>query len=255
MPTLNSLPPLLISSCAFPNAPSTALQNKDERIELTIKGIEAWLKIEPNIQIVICDGSGFDFGPPLKARLPYANIECLAFQNSSDLVQKLGKGYGEGEIVEYALRHSKYLQACNYFAKCTAKLWVQNFHECLQDWNGQFICDIHCSNVTKFKPFILNHLDTRFYISAKDFYLQNLIQTHAKVNEIQGNSLEQCFKKVANDCKLTHYAFSKPVMICGVSGSTALTYKPTLMNNLKERLKKSLLKIRSDLISNSASKK
>ena len=207
------------------------------------------------MKIVICDGSGYDFGPPLKQRLPNARIECLAFQNSKDLVQKLGKGYGEGEIVEHALRHSKLLQASSYFAKCTAKLWVQNFHECMEDWNGQFICDIHCSNVTKFKPFILNHLDTRFYVCSKDFYLQNLIHVHTNVHEIQGNSLEQCFKKAINNCRLTHYAFSKPVLFYGVSGSTALTYKPTLMNNLKERLKKSLLRTRSDLISNGASKK
>lgn len=177
------LPPLLMTSCALPNAPSTALHDQDQHIKFTIKSIREWLKVEPKIQLIICDVSNFDFGLLTKKYFPDTQIECLKFHNSSDLVRKFGKGFGEGEIVEYALEHSKILKTCDYFAKCTAKLWVRNFHECLQDWNGEFVCDIHCSNVMKLKSFILNHLDTCFYVSSKRFYNEQLSKVHTKVNE------------------------------------------------------------------------
>jgi hypothetical protein len=53
--------PVLITSVAQPNAPFVELNDPAERINATIKSLEQWALISPGQEIVICDGSGYDF--------------------------------------------------------------------------------------------------------------------------------------------------------------------------------------------------
>lgn len=120
---------------------SVSLRDPDKRIRYTLDSIREWLKKSENIKIVICDGSGFDFDPLIKKIFPKASIECLFFLNEVDKIKKFGKGYGEGEIISYALKHSKFIIESQWFAKCTAKLWVKNFDEIIKNWNNLFYAD------------------------------------------------------------------------------------------------------------------
>src|SRR5271169_3656162 len=98
-----NLPPVLLTSCVNVADHSVSVKDENSRIRLTIESIEKWLAISPYLRLVICDGSNFDFSRILQEKFPEANIECLFFENNKELVVLYGKGYGEGEIVEYAL--------------------------------------------------------------------------------------------------------------------------------------------------------
>lgn len=229
----SNLPPILLTSCVIVSDHSVSLKDENSRIRLTIESIEKWLAISSDLRLVICDGSNFDFSKIVLEKFPKAKIECLFFENNKELVGLYGKGYGEGEIVKYALQNSVYLKESDFFAKCTAKLWVENFFECLKCWNGTFLCKGYFSNVFSFKKTQFSYVDTRFYLVNKSFYLKNLVSAYLNVGGEQGLSLEHCFRDVILKEQYKKIMFNVPPVICGVGGGSGTYYK----NNLKRRIK------------------
>ena len=230
------LPPVLLTSCVIVADHSVSLKSEDSRIRLTVESIEKWLAISPDLRLVICDGSNFDFSGIVLEKFPRANIECLHFQNSSEMVVMYGKGYGEGEIVNYAIANSAYLGQSSYFAKCTAKLWVENFLDCVAGWNGTCLCKGYFSDVFSFKRTQFEYIDTRFYLVSKTFYSKYLASAYLNVGGERGLSLEYCFRDVIMENKLGKILFNVPPEIYGVGGGTGTYYK----NNLKRKIKESI---------------
>ena len=164
-----SLPPLLLTSCVTVSAPFTQITDQTIRVELTIQSIQKWLCIANDLKIVICDGSNYDFSAIVADNFPYHAIECLSFNNDTESVAKHGKGYGEGEIIKYALAHSTFLNEADYFAKCTSKMWVNNFLECHNYWNGFFLADCDFAYFKKFKLFIRDNGEYSFCLISEIF--------------------------------------------------------------------------------------
>jgi hypothetical protein len=239
----SNLPPILLTSCVSVSDHSVSLKDEDTRIKLTVESIENWLAQSPDLRLVICDGSNFDFSAIVLDKFPGANIECLCFENDKDSVARYGKGYGEGEIVKYALVHSVYLKESDYFAKCTAKLWVENFFECLDDWNGTFLCKGYFADVfSLFRETRFSYVDTRFYLVNKAFYLEYLASTYLRVGGERGLSLEHCFRDVILKEKLKKMMFNVPPVICGVGGGSGKYYKNNLKRRIKEVIRLKLVK-------------
>ncbi len=231
------LPPVLLTSCVYITDPYTVLSDAEARVGFTLESIEKWLAQSPDLRLVICDGSNFDFSKIVLEKFPSANIECLFFENSKELVRLHGKGYGEGEIVRYALMNSIYLKESDYFAKCTAKLWVENFFECIECWNGKFLCKGYFADVFSFKKTWFSYVDTRFYLAHKSFYLQHFDSAHLAVGGERWLSLEDCFRDVILKGELGQIMFTVPPVICGVGGGNGTYYKNNLKRKIKERLR------------------
>jgi len=179
-------PPLLITSCVSTSAPLTTLSNPTERINLTVKFIGAWLSAFPQLKIVICDGSGFNFSQTLDNLFPTACIEVISFMNDASSVSMYGKGYGEGEIINYALENSRILKESSLFAKVTSKMWVKNFEDCVKIFNGQFLAAPQFQALPSRDKIFLEFIDTRFFISDLKFYLSTLSKAHLRVRDLEG---------------------------------------------------------------------
>lgn len=229
--------PVLMTSSIIAMDVSGALNDPDLRIQYTLESISAWLKIKPETQLIICDGSGFDFTPHIQAHFPAAQIECLAFKNSPDQVKKHGKGYGEGEIIRYALTQSRFLQNSDAFIKCTAKLWILNIDDCMKQWNGQFACNAYFANVFCLEKTQLQFIDTRFYISTKAFYLRYFSEAHMSLGDVAGKSIEDTFLEVIRGHHIEHILFRVPPIVCGVGGGSGKYYKSGRIRILKDRLR------------------
>jgi hypothetical protein len=211
--------PVLITSVAQPNAPFVALKDPEKRIDSTIESLKQWALISPGLEIVICDGSGYDFQKLIGATplLKALNIEVLYFYNDLEMVKNKGKGYGEGEIIAYALNHSELLDKSDTFAKCTAKYWVNNFQECVAS---------HRKNISIEKYYDSRYslsyraCDTRFYVVEKDFYLKKLLDSHKASNDFQFYFLEHAFAKDIILNKIPRTDFKIKPLVYGISGST-----------------------------------
>lgn len=237
-----ALPPILLTSSAFVADYAVKLKDPALRINHTIESVEKWLSVAPGIHLVICDGSGFDFSRIINDKFPQANIECLFFETDKNLVQFHGKGYGEGEIIKHALLNSTSLKQSDFFVKCTAKLWVQNFQDCLDEWNGIFLCKATFLNVFSIKSTILDHIDTRFYMVNKDFYMKYFFAAHLHLGGTTGLSIEDTFLESVLVNGMKKVLFNTPPVICGVGGGTGKYYNNTLTKIIKEILRAKFVK-------------
>lgn len=206
------------------------------RLEATLISIRQWIKLGVD-KIVFCDGSGFNIYPYINDELISNNIdfESIYFLNDIDCVKKLGKGYGEGEIIKYALQNSDLIKKYPTFAKCTSKLWAINFSDIWPKYNGQFQANFD----GLFRP---KTVDTRFYIINKEFYIKTFINSYNQVNDKDGNYLEVVFLSEIKLLSLIDWVSVPHIRIAGLSGSTSkFTHTSIVKSWLKSRRNEILL--------------
>jgi len=114
---------------------------------------------------------------------------------------------------------------------------VANFDQCLLQWNNQFMCSAYFANVFSYKKTTLKFVDTRFYISRKDYYLKHFSVAHTQLGNTIGRSIEDVFLDVIRQEKMKHIFFRTPPVICGVGGGSGKYYKSGVIRVLKDRLR------------------
>lgn len=228
--------PLLICSSVAVNAAKTKLIDPARRIDLVVKGVNEWLTIKPNLPIVICDGSDFDFDPVLQKHGldSDSNIELIRFVNDTRRVSECGKGFGEGQIVDRALNNSALISQAGGFIKCTSRLWVENFHSCMRFFNGKAGFDYQ----GRHQPTLI---DTRFYAVRVSFYDRYLRDAHEEVDEKRGLNLEHVFQRRLLPLPPSDYLFRVAPLIYGVSGSMGTEYRPSRSRNVVRSLRNSFV--------------
>ncbi len=231
------IPPILLTSSVIAMDHSVTLKDPQQRINYTLESIEKWLNLGQDIRLVVCDGSGYDFSRIVNERFPERPIECLFFENDKQLVARHLRGYGEGEIVKFALLNSVFLRDADWFAKCTAKLWVDNFLSCVEEWNGSFLCKAYFSNVYSFRKTRFEYIDTRFYLVKKQVYLKYFLESHLDVGGSNGTTIEDNFKEVVVRNRLTNFLFNSPPVIRGMGGGSGKYYRNNFIRRLKESLR------------------
>lgn len=219
---VRATPVLLITAAINPaSSHLAALHDPARRLAATVEAIDEWLLRLPTVRIVICDGSGFDFTQIARERWTHANIETLTFVNDVESVAKLGKGFGEGQIIDFALRKSRLLRRQKYFMKCTAKLWVGNIQHVLRDWTGENSFVNLRQRPSGEDAVMTGQVNTRFFIVDKNFYDMHLRDAYLSVDRRRGHFIEHEFGdrllRLDDDKSL---AFVTKPRIHGVSGTT-----------------------------------
>jgi hypothetical protein len=218
---VRATPVLLITAAINPaSSHLAALDNPDERLTATVEAVDEWLLRLPSVRIVICDGSGFDFTQVVRERWPHANIETFTFVNDIESVARLGKGFGEGQIIDFALRNSRLLRGQKYFMKCTAKLWVGNIRHVLRDWTGgnNFV---NLRVVSSPNEKVAGKVNTRFFVVGRKFYDMHLRDAYLSADRRRGHFIEHEFgdRLIRLDSDKLFAFVTKP-RIHGVSGTT-----------------------------------
>lgn len=234
-------PPILLTSSVIAMDSTVLLRDQDSRIFHTLESLKRWSEIAPTSKFVICDGSGFDFSNLVYEKFPNLLVECLFFLNDAELVKVRGKGFGEGEIIRYALERSCYLSESEWFAKCTAKLWVDNFQDCIEEWNGRFLCKAYFSNVFSLKKTILEYIDTRFYLVNKSFYAAHFSQVHLSLEVDSGAGIEEKFLEVVSQEGFQKILFRNSPIVSGVGGGSGKYYNTSIIRRIKEVIRLKLV--------------
>lgn len=230
--------PILLTSSVVAYDTGVSLRDTEERVRLALESVREWLKLDPTLPIVLCDGSNHDFSEAVREHFPDATIECLPFSNNQELVRQYGRGYGEGEIVRYALNNSSLIAEAGCFAKCTSKLWVANFRECAATWNNRLLLKgVFLHVFSPFRPTEFSYIDTRFYIASCALYRQYFEYAHHHIRKNDGHGLEECFRDIFLANSLGRVLLAVPPVICGVGGGTGTYYKNPVKRRLKERLR------------------
>ena len=115
---------ILLTGCINPNGMSfTQLTDVDERKEQYIIAIKYYLK-ETNCQVVFCENSNTDLSPIFQNNCNKNRLEIITFDGNKD--KQKGKGYGEAEIIEYAIQNSSVLINSDTIIKITGRLIINN---------------------------------------------------------------------------------------------------------------------------------
>lgn len=208
---------LIITSCISPPIQNNLkLFSSELRIEYTKYGLESTLAHKVFDKIIICDSSNYRFNEEYIKSIEEeydTTIECLSFDGDSIKVQKLGKGYGEGEIMSYIFRHSKLLVDEQYFFKLTGRLYVENIVNIVESVS----CNCNYFNILTLRFF--KAVDTRFYAIKKDDYVKGLINAYKYVDDRKNKWYELCFRDFLKINKISFSSFPVLPVIRGVSGT------------------------------------
>ena len=210
------LPVLLITSAIKTDKVNhLKMTDLDKRLASTIKSIKIWKNKYPNLKITVVDGTNFDLAPYIPN-----DIESLYFQHNSALIKKLGKGSGEAQDIEYALRNSSFIRNENYFMKVTGKRWVENLEKFRDsDLYTDFKCKPIISNTLK-----LRYINTAFFCSEKNFYLKifenlpYLVNDNHSENEAN-TDLEHVMARCIKSNDVKNYIFSEIPFLAGWDGT------------------------------------
>lgn len=193
----------------------TALNNIEERQAQYVNAIRFYLK-ETNYPIVFCENSGTDISYLFQDFIDSGKLECLSFIGNQD--KQKGKGYGEAEIIEYALKHSCFINDNCIVTKITGRLIINN------------ICNI-LSPLKKRDNFVsclfhsdLKFADSRLVCATVGFY-SYFLKHKNQINDNNSIYFEHILSSSVIDSNIRYIPFSEAPIIIGQSGTTGDTYQ------------------------------
>ncbi len=230
------------------------MRDPDERLRETVAALLAWIAQSSVRSIVLCDNSGIelDFSPIRRlADRDGVEFEAIIYKDNS-IAQRLGKGAGEGHILDRALSESRLLANCATFWKCTGKLFVSNFTDlaashrldpvvfkhpgwsilkpfdrsalglmgAAHQWTRSRLKRIAWRTVRGFDPEV--NVNTQFWKSSVEFFDRTLRHCYTTVCDRRRYFIEHAYAKAMRGMDIA--AFETMPRIVGRSGSIKCTY-------------------------------
>lgn len=196
------------------------LSDTEERLKQYADSLKFLANCKKISKYVFCENSG---ALELLERLKNMagdgiETEFLSFTGSRDAVQR-GKGYGEGEILQYVWKHSKFLQQEEEFVKITGRIVVRNLDSVLQKMKPGINYFNSVRPLTREQQ-----IDTKFYRVSKKSFEDCFLNAYTKVNDAEEKYLEHVYYEVIKDNKIKYRNFPEYPVYEGISGSTGVSY-------------------------------
>lgn len=174
-------------------------------------------------KIVVCDNSNHSVDKEKYcqvASVKSKEIEFLEFEGDTASIQLQGKGYGEGEILDYALKNSQLIREEKWFIKLTGRLMVDNLDCILKRVNQR---------TNYFQTMYLNTkkkvMDTRFFACTISDYNQYFRHLYKEVNDSEKSYLEKLYAQTIMNSDFEYRNMPIYPKIVGQSGSSGVVYK------------------------------
>jgi len=213
---------ILLTGCINPNGmPFTLLTDISERQKQYVDAIHYYIN-NTDYRIVFCENSNTDISPLFKNE--QGRLEILTFAGNQD--KQRGKGYGETEIIEYALHQSSFIQDACIIIKITGRLIVTNICQILKSLNYKhdFVTCLFHSN--------LKFADSRIICGTTSFY-KEFLKNKGCLNDSEGIFFEHVLASTVLDSSICFIPFSEEPLITGISGTTGELYKDVTTNKKK----------------------
>ncbi|MBD5546140.1 MAG: hypothetical protein HDQ97_01840 [Lachnospiraceae bacterium] len=148
-------------------------------------------------------------------------LELLSFQGNIEKSCIHGKGYGEGEIMDYVFSHSEIASREPYFVKITGRLKVDNIEDIAAHLNQEKTY-FNIPNRTRRDLY-----DTRIYGMPVEQFKRMFLNVYEQVMDEQGIFLERVYTQVIQENRIKVTNFPRYPRIVGVSGSGGSVYSYT----------------------------
>lgn len=201
------------------------LRDEKERLKQYGEGIQALIESEAFHKIVFCENSGYGIEEISYlqdiAECKNIKLELLSFQGNTERNCIHGKGWGEGEIMEYVFSHSEIAKTEFYFVKITGRLKVDNMKDIARRLKRERIY-FNIPNRT-----IRDFYDTRIYAMPVEQFKKLFLNAYEQVMDEQGFFLERVYTKILKEHRIKVTNFPKYPRIVGISGSGGSVYSYT----------------------------
>ena len=272
--------PLLITASFDPGkTPQVALRNVEDRIRCHMEGLLAWLK-DPGIgRIVFAKNCRVQIRKEVLLNLAVEHGKELEFLQADPSPRTVlqGKGFGEGDLIRQVLDKSEVLRASRDFIKITGKLFMPNVAAGFTgEGEGEFfittapdatpVFPLRYVLRVAYRSASLSHglaqmrrihvpwewiaalpsgwIDTRCYRSDIGFYREYLLDSHVRVQDELGYSLENAFFDDLHDSKKEIRLITAMPIIVGMSGTLA-----TLAGSFSDDLQREACDLTNRLLS------
>lgn len=218
-------PVLLITASIQPQEKNyVKLRNAKQRLVQYLDSLKFYIKNTKIKKIVFCDNSNYFFNKKeifLLAEQYRKEIEIVQFAGDYGKIAQRGKGYGEGEIIKYAIENSKLLLEADYFIKVTGRIKILNIDKIKND------IDI---NKIYFNKSIIEYqsIDTVIFGIPKKTYIKYFLHQYKKANDKRTNYIEHVIAKTILQHKLVIYNIPFYPDIEGVRGTTGTPYQENM---------------------------
>lgn len=222
---LNDTALIIIGSiCIEDNIPfSTTITDTLERKNQYCESIEYAIKNYDIIEkIIFCENTNYnhDYSSFYTLAASYnKQFEILSFLGNKQKIKQLGKGFGEGEAINYCLENSTLLKNCVSFIKLTGRLKISNFNSLFNNTNGNIFM---LSEIVAKLPNSDIRTLTVIYKTQINYYKQYLRNVHETIRDSEGYYLEHAVFHKNRKNKIS--AFLQFPIIIGISGSTGSPY-------------------------------
>ena len=219
---------ILLTGCINPNGMVyTSLNNKEERQKQYIDAIHYYLN-HTNCPLIFAENSNTDISQLFTENIEAGRLEILSFNGNKH--KELGKGWGEAEIIDYALRHSLFIKENRpIIIKITGRLIVNNIASIVKSMKSKqdFItCMFHSD---------LEFADSRIFCATQSFYHEFLSNSY-KINDNADVYFEHILADTIIHSPVYYIPFSEEPLITGISGTTGEKYSARIPS-FKQRIR------------------
>lgn len=198
------------------------LRDEGERLKQYKESINFFVESGAFSKIVFCENSNYGTEKLAdlteKAKLHKVELELLSFQGNAEQVKLHGKGFGEGEIMEYVFKKSRLLEEEKVFMKITGRMTVDNVADIVSRMKEN-TCYFNIPNRTHREMF-----DTRMYVMTTDLFRKLFLHSYDEVMDDVGWYLEKVYTAILLKNKISVKNFPKYPRIVGMSASTGYSY-------------------------------
>lgn len=216
---------ILMTACVNPPSGATNLKIRDSKTRLKQykQAMDFWLQ-STSYRVLFVENTLCDFSAEYKEYIDERRLEYLTFQGEN-YDTKLGKGFGEMLILQYAFQHSVFIQEAAYIAKITGRLTVANVNTLISDFKKH--CNPALSSVSCNAKIKMTYVRSEFFIASKSFYTDYFFKYSSRQDESKGLFFERllafCICKHVKDGK-QFILFKRPVELRGIGGSKSQPY-------------------------------
>ena len=198
------------------------LKNESERLSQYKDALMFIIQSKTFSKIVFCENSGYGIGCFTDMQEEAAKfgtkLELISFTGNAEEVLKHGKGYGEGEIMDYVFANSRLLEDEPCFAKITGRLKIVNIKDICERISPK-VCYFNIPNRN-----IRDYYDTKLYAMPTEVFDEYFRKAYVQVWDDKGIYLEKVYTKILFDEKLKVKNFVRYPRVLGKQGSTGLDY-------------------------------
>jgi len=231
---------LVVTGCVAPpeNVPVLKITDSETRAAQYIESLGFYISHTGIRNIIFCENSDYPVDDLIldMAEKCGKEFEWLKFCGNQEKSARFGKGYGEGEILNYVFSNSNLIKQCNYMVKVTGRLKVLNL-------------SLLILSATRNQAYFwiksgggMQWIDTRCYMMPCDLFSQKFLNVYEKIDDRKKYDMELVFYDTIKNNYINHKKFLVCPRIAGMSGSDGRIYSPRYRSNLKDTVHLHLLR-------------